>query len=77
MNKIHLFWILGGIGVGILGGFGYWFFIGCETGACPITSIWYNTSAYGGLMGGLLGSMMHGMLEKKQEKEGSEESGDT
>lgn len=76
MSKVHIFWILGGFGVGILGGFGYWFFIGCDTGTCPITSIWYNTSAYGGIMGGLLGSMMHGMLEKKHENNDSEESGD-
>ncbi len=68
MNKIHLIWVVGGIAFGIIAGFSYWFFIGCDTGTCPITSIWYNTAAYGGLMGGLLGSMVFGITEKKEEE---------
>ena len=69
MNKIHLLWIAGGLLFGIFAGFGYWYFIGCNTGTCPITSIWYNTSAYGGLMGGLLGSMVFSMITHKNQND--------
>lgn len=35
---------------GILG-FGYYYFIGCSSGVCPISSNPYVSTAYGGLMG--------------------------
>lgn len=76
MNRLHLFWVLGGVAFGIIAGFSYWFFIGCETGQCPITSLWYNTSAYGGLMGGLLGSMVFSIVEGKDQEENTNQSED-
>lgn len=44
-----LFIIIGGIG-----GYLYWYYVGCATGTCPITSNWYSSSGYGMVMGGLL-----------------------
>ncbi|MBP1654012.1 MAG: hypothetical protein H6Q28_568 [Bacteroidetes bacterium] len=35
-------------------GYAYYYFIGCQTGACPITSNPLVSTAYGGLVGGLL-----------------------
>lgn len=35
-------------------GFAYWYFIGCESGGCAITSVWWRTALYGALMGFLL-----------------------
>lgn len=35
-------------------GYAYYHFIGCQTGACPITSNPLVSTAYGGLVGGLL-----------------------
>jgi hypothetical protein len=35
-------------------GFSYWYFIGCNTGMCAITSSPINSTIYGGLMGALL-----------------------
>ena len=32
-------------------GYAYWYFIGCASGSCPITSHWYTTVAYGGIAG--------------------------
>jgi hypothetical protein len=32
-------------------GFAYYFFVGCVTGTCPITSNPYITTAYGALIG--------------------------
>ena len=62
MEKIKIllkkYWltIAGGI-VGAVGGFAYWYFIGCSSGTCPITSSPLNSSLYGIVMGGLLFSM--------------------
>ena len=46
----HLKWIIG-IVAGATIGFSYWYFIGCNTGTCAITSSPINSTIYGGLMG--------------------------
>jgi hypothetical protein len=51
--KKHLFTLVG-ISLGALAGFLYWKFVGCASGSCSITSVWYNSTAYGAIMGGLL-----------------------
>ncbi len=56
-----------GAGIGILGGFFYWRFVGCNSGTCPITSSPFYSSLWGGLMGGLLFDMF-----KKSEKKEAE-----
>lgn len=48
--------ILIGAGVGAVLGFAYYKFIGCASGACPITSNPWISTFYGALMGGLLAS---------------------
>lgn len=49
----YIKWIIGlSIGAGL--GFSYWYFIGCNTGGCAITSSPVNSTLYGGLMGALL-----------------------
>ncbi len=40
------------IGAGL--GFAYYKFVGCSSGACPITSNPYISSLYGALIGGML-----------------------
>lgn len=54
--KKHILTIIG-LGVGAVGGFLYWKFIGCNSGTCAITSDPYKSSLYGLAMGGLLFSM--------------------
>jgi hypothetical protein len=49
-----------GIVLGAFAGFFYWWFVGCSSGSCPITSLWYNTMAYGMIIGALLGSSKRG-----------------
>lgn len=52
-----------GAGVGAVAGFLYWYFIGCNSGGCAITSSPVNSSLYGILMGALVFSMF-----KKEDK---------
>jgi len=40
--------------LGALGGYAYYFFIGCSSGACPITSNPWISTAYGAGMGLIL-----------------------
>ena len=43
-----------GLAVGALGGYLYYYFVGCASGTCPITSKPLNSSLYGAVMGALL-----------------------
>lgn len=51
--------IITGMGVilGAICGYLYYFYIGCASGTCAITSKPINSSLYGALMGGLLFNM--------------------
>ncbi len=42
-----------GIVFGLIGGYLYYHFIGCESGHCAITSSPVNSTLYGAMMGGL------------------------
>ena len=46
----------------------YWFFVGCKTGTCLITSSPTISSGYGLLFGGLLGSTITDWMEKKDNR---------
>lgn len=48
-SKMALFVILGAVG-----GYSYYYFIGCTSNACPITSNPYISSGYGMMIGLLL-----------------------
>ena len=52
-------YIITGIGVvvGLIAGYAYYFYLGCASGTCAITSKPLNSTLYGGLMGGLLFNM--------------------
>lgn len=43
-----------GISLGALTGYLYYYFVGCASGSCAITSNPINSTLYGALMGGLL-----------------------
>ncbi len=53
-----------GIALGEIAGWAYWYFVGCSTGSCAITSSPVNSTLYGAFMGALFGSMF-----KKSEKQ--------
>jgi len=46
-----------GIFVGAILGYLYYFYVGCASGTCAITSKPVNSTLYGALMGGLLFNM--------------------
>ena len=51
--KKYLLEIIGAI-AGAIGGYLYWYFVGCNSGTCPITSSPINSSIAGALLGGLV-----------------------
>jgi hypothetical protein len=55
-----------GVVVGTIGGFLYYYFIGCSSGTCAITSNPINSSLYGALMGGLVFNMAKEQKAKKE-----------
>ena len=55
-----------GIAIGALAGYGYYFYVGCASGTCAITSKPLNSTLYGALMGGLIFNML--VKETKKSK---------
>ncbi len=47
-----------GVLLGFAAGYAYYYFIGCASGSCAITSNPVNSTLYGGLLGGLLASIV-------------------
>lgn len=58
--------ILLGAVVGGLCGYAYYFFVGCKTGTCNITSSPVNSSVYGVFMGGLTLDLIRDLFKKKK-----------
>lgn len=60
-------WILLGVGLlaGGVGGFCYWYFVGCTTG-CAITSSPVNSTLYGSVMGALTFNMFRTSAKKTE-----------
>lgn len=52
INKYKLAII--GVILGAIGGYLYYYYVGCVSGTCPITSKPLNSTLYGALMGGLI-----------------------
>ncbi len=46
-----------GIAIGALAGYAYYFYVGCASGTCAITSKPLNSTLYGAVTGGLLFNM--------------------
>jgi hypothetical protein len=61
---MKVLYILISIIIGGLLGYLYWQFIGCSTGTCAITSIWWRSTLYGMLIGALLSKEIGGFVQK-------------
>lgn len=57
---------LTGIGIGAIGGYLYYHFVGCASGTCAITSKPLNSTLYGAMMGGLVFNIFK--IEKQETK---------
>ena len=55
--------------IGAVAGYCYWYFVGCASGTCAITSVWYRTTIYGAVMGWLLSDIIF----KKDDKKANDE----
>lgn len=63
-------YLITGIGViiGCIAGYAYYYYVGCASGTCAITSKPLNSTLYGGLMGGLLFNMFVTSPKKDNKK---------
>lgn len=57
-----------GLGVGIIGGYLYFYFIGCNSGSCTITSNPYMSTLWGAVLGYLLFDLFVPSGKKKKEE---------
>lgn len=57
-----------GVTIGAVAGWSYWYFVGCASGACAITSRPLNSTLYGALMGFLVAGLF-----KKEKQPGTKE----
>jgi phosphate/sulfate permease len=44
-------WKIAGTIVGAIAGYAYYYYIGCNSGTCPIQSHWQTSTLYGALIG--------------------------
>lgn len=58
-------WTLIGVVLGAAGGYAYYYFVGCNSGSCAITSSPGNSIIYGTIMGGLLFNIIQSEINKK------------
>jgi len=63
-NKLKIIFIL----VGATAGFLYWKFVGCNSGTCPLKSVWYWSTLWGAVMGYLIGDLIAGFVEKRKKR---------
>ena len=54
MKKLFLtYWKYGAVPLGAAVGYAYYYFIGCQSGTCPIQSNPYFSTLYGAMLGGI------------------------
>lgn len=60
-------WQVLGVAAGAIGGYLYWYYIGCTSGTCPIQSNWHTSSLFGALMGYLVSNIRRESPGKEEE----------
>ncbi|MDD4777753.1 MAG: DUF6132 family protein [Fermentimonas sp.] len=73
-NFFSKHWLkIAGLATGALGGYLYYFYVGCVSGTCPITSNPYRMMIYGAVIGYLLFDMFSGDKSQKKMIESTKE----
>ena len=57
-----------GLAIGASAGYLYWYYVGCNSGSCLITSKASNSTIYGLVMGGLLAGTVWDYMKKDKKK---------
>lgn len=57
--------------LGLIGGYMYWYFVGCADGTCAIQSNPWRMTPYGGVLGGLIGNIVQDVVQKRSVKKQS------
>ena len=57
-----------GLAIGASAGYLYWYYVGCNSGSCLITSKASNSTLYGLVMGGLLAGTVWDYMKKDKKK---------
>jgi len=69
-NFLLKHWLkIAGVAVGVLGGYLYYYYVGCVSGTCPITSNPYRMMIYGALIGYLLFDIFSKDVSSKKKQE--------
>jgi hypothetical protein len=63
-KRIHIIFLL----AGAAGGFIYWRFVGCNSGTCPIKSVWYWSTLWGAAVGYLVGDFIVDFVNKRRNR---------
>jgi hypothetical protein len=63
--KSNVFYFIGA-GLGAAGGYAYWYFVGCSSGTCAITSSPLNSTIYFAAVGALALSTLKKSENKQQ-----------
>lgn len=59
-----------GFAIGVLGGYLYWYYVGCLSGTCPLKKLWYYDGLLGGFFGLLIVDLIRSvMVKRKKQKE--------
>ena len=64
----HKWALIAGV-IGGAGGFLYWRFIGCNSGTCPIRSVWYWSTLWGMAFGYLLGDLVNDWFIRRKQNQ--------
>ncbi|MDA3912078.1 MAG: DUF6132 family protein [Bacteroidales bacterium] len=70
--KKHRLSIIGAI-VGGVGGYLYWYYVGCLSGTCPMKQLWYYNAILGALVGLFLADFIQTMINKRKKRKEKDE----
>lgn len=67
MNLIYRYKLtVAGVIIGAIAGYLYYYYVGCASGTCDITSKPLNSTVYGAMLGGMLFNMFQTEKAKSQ-----------